>query len=75
MTNRRSLFGHAVIDAFKKLDPRHMVRNPVMFVVEIGSLLTNRLLVYDGLNMAFTEFKLRKNSACDHCGPVRASKT
>ena len=30
----------AVIEAFVKLDPRHMVRNPVMFVVEIGSVIT-----------------------------------
>ena len=29
--------------AFVKLDPRHMVRNPVMFVVEIGSVLTTVL--------------------------------
>ncbi|GAA2060346.1 potassium-transporting ATPase subunit KdpB [Catenulispora yoronensis] len=27
-------------DALKKLDPRTMVKNPVMFVVEIGSVLT-----------------------------------
>ncbi|MGW7586383.1 potassium-transporting ATPase subunit KdpB [Kitasatospora sp. NPDC054768] len=27
-------------DALRKLDPRHMVRRPVMFVVEVGSLLT-----------------------------------
>ena len=27
-------------DAFKKLDPRVQIRNPVMFVVEIGALLT-----------------------------------
>jgi len=27
-------------DAFKKLDPRWMVHNPVMFVVEVGSVLT-----------------------------------
>ena len=27
-------------DALKKLDPRVMVKNPVMFVVEIGSVLT-----------------------------------
>jgi K+-transporting ATPase ATPase B chain len=27
-------------DAFKKLDPRVQVKNPVMFVVEIGALLT-----------------------------------
>ena len=27
-------------EAVRKLDPRHMVRNPVMFVVEVGSVLT-----------------------------------
>src|ERR1700727_469954 len=30
----------ALIDSFKKLDPRVQVRNPVMFVVEIGSVST-----------------------------------
>jgi K+-transporting ATPase ATPase B chain len=35
----------AVVDAFKKLDPRHQVRNPVMFVVEVGSVLTTALFV------------------------------
>ena len=35
----------AAVDAFKKLDPRIQVRNPVMFVVFIGSLLTTGLWV------------------------------
>ena len=35
-----AILRRAVIDAFAKIDPRHMVRNPVMFVVEIGSLVT-----------------------------------
>ncbi len=30
----------ALIDSFKKLDPRVQIRNPVMFVVEIGSVIT-----------------------------------
>ncbi|HSD45672.1 MAG TPA: hypothetical protein VLB87_03585, partial [Pyrinomonadaceae bacterium] len=30
----------AILDAFVKLDPRKMMRNPVMFVVEVGSVLT-----------------------------------
>ena len=30
----------AMVDAFKKLDPRLMVKNPVMFVTEIGAVLT-----------------------------------
>src|SRR5579863_5098643 len=27
-------------DAFKKLDPRVQIKNPVMFVVEVGAVLT-----------------------------------
>jgi K+-transporting ATPase ATPase B chain len=34
----------ASIDALVKLNPRVMMRNPVMFVVEIGSVLTTALL-------------------------------
>src|SRR6266478_4375883 len=30
----------AVVDSFKKLNPRAMMKNPVMFVVEVGSVLT-----------------------------------
>ena len=30
----------ALIDSFRKLNPRWMVKNPVMFVVEVGALLT-----------------------------------
>ena len=36
---------HAVIDAFVKLNPRWMVRNPVMFVTEVGSILTTVLWI------------------------------
>ena len=39
------LYQRAGIDAFIKLDPRHMVRNPVMFVVEVGSVMTTILFV------------------------------
>jgi potassium-transporting ATPase ATP-binding subunit len=44
----RSLFDPAIMrravrDSFVKLDPRQMARNPVMFVVEIGSVLTTVL--------------------------------
>ena len=41
----RQIFAHALVDAFLKLDPRWMVKNPVMFVVEVGSLLTSALLM------------------------------
>ncbi|HTT09171.1 MAG TPA: potassium-transporting ATPase subunit KdpB [Gammaproteobacteria bacterium] len=35
----------ALIDAFKKLAPREQIRNPVMFVVFVGSILTTILFV------------------------------
>ncbi|WP_031407289.1 potassium-transporting ATPase subunit KdpB [Thiomonas sp. FB-Cd] len=38
-----SLVGPAVVESFRKLDPRVQFRNPVMFVVYVGSLLTTGL--------------------------------
>jgi potassium-transporting ATPase ATP-binding subunit len=43
----RDLLFRAAADSVRKLDPRHMVRNPVMFVVEIGSVLVTILAVTD----------------------------
>ena len=40
-----SILGPAVIDAVKKLDPRHQIKNPVMFVVLVGSMFTTGLFV------------------------------
>src|ERR1700733_12083058 len=40
----------AVIDSFRKLDPRVQLKNPVMFVVEVGALLTTIQLVRDTLH-------------------------
>jgi potassium-transporting ATPase ATP-binding subunit len=37
----------AIVDSFRKLNPRTMVKNPVMFVVEVGALLTSIQLVRD----------------------------
>jgi len=39
----RTLVWPAVVDAFRKLDPRVQWRNPVMFVVYIGSIVTTVL--------------------------------
>jgi potassium-transporting ATPase ATP-binding subunit len=39
----------ALRDAVIKLDPRIMARNPVMFVVEIGSILTSVLFIHDAV--------------------------
>jgi K+-transporting ATPase ATPase B chain len=42
----------AVIDAFRKLDPRTMIKNPVMFVVEVGAVLTSFQCVSDRVHHA-----------------------
>ncbi len=43
----------AIWDAFLKLNPRKMMGNPVMFVVEIGSVITTVLLVRGGTAFKF----------------------
>jgi K+-transporting ATPase ATPase B chain len=42
---RRELYRRAALDSFLKLNPRMQVRNPVMFVVEVGSVLTTGLWI------------------------------
>jgi potassium-transporting ATPase ATP-binding subunit len=58
-----SLFDPAIIvpaigDSFRKLHPRTLIRNPVMFVVEIVTVLTTILFLHDlitgGENLKFT---------------------
>ncbi|MGK5044047.1 potassium-transporting ATPase subunit KdpB [Janthinobacterium sp. GB1R12] len=44
-----ALIGPAIVDAFKKLDPRTQWRSPVMFVVYVGSIITT-LLAIQALN-------------------------
>jgi potassium-transporting ATPase ATP-binding subunit len=50
MAEKQSLWNPAILrqsalDSVRKLDPRLMVKNPVMLVVEIGSVLTSVLLI------------------------------
>ncbi|MDM5294277.1 potassium-transporting ATPase subunit KdpB [Peribacillus simplex] len=45
-TLNKEIVWQAIKDAFKKLDPRIMARNPVMFVVEIGFVITLLLSIF-----------------------------
>jgi molybdopterin-synthase adenylyltransferase len=36
----------------------------------IGKLLTDKFMVYDGLNMGFTELSVRRNPNCPHCASI-----
>jgi len=41
----RAILRQAAIDAFLKLNPLHLIKNPVMFVVEVGCILTTLLFI------------------------------
>ncbi|MBN9615320.1 MAG: potassium-transporting ATPase subunit B [Acidobacteriales bacterium 59-55] len=43
----RTIFQRALVDSIVKLNPRAMMKNPVMFVVEIGSAITSLYLFRD----------------------------
>ena len=45
----REIATRAVFDSFLKLDPRHLFRNPVIFIVEIGSVITTVIFVLDAI--------------------------
>src|ERR1700756_841480 len=47
-----AILSRAVVDSFRKLDPRTMVKNPVMFVVEVGAVLTTIQLAWNALHHA-----------------------
>ena len=58
-TRKRSLWDTRIVsralgDAFVKLNPRTMMKNPVMFVVEIGSVITTIYTVRDVLHAHHT---------------------
>ena len=42
-----SILRQAVVDSFTKLDPRRQFRNPVMFIVEVGSVVTTMVFVQE----------------------------
>ncbi len=40
----------------------------IKYITGTGRLLAGRLLRYDGLNLEFSEFKIKKDPECSHCG-------
>ena len=43
----RAIIGRASIDAFRKLDPRQLARNPVIFVTEVVSVIVTLIFIRD----------------------------
>ena len=47
-----ALLSRAIADSFRKLNPQTMAKNPVMFVVEVGAVLTTIQLVWNSWHHA-----------------------
>jgi molybdopterin/thiamine biosynthesis adenylyltransferase len=46
----------------------------IKYITGLGELLTNRILNYDALNMKFTEFTIKPDPNCEHCGKTARKK-
>jgi adenylyltransferase/sulfurtransferase len=44
------------------------VTEVIKYLCGLGRLLTNRFLIYDGLNMSFAEIQVERDPACPACG-------
>jgi molybdopterin-synthase adenylyltransferase len=44
------------------------VTEVVKYLTGLGKLLTDRFLIYDGLNMRFAEIQVSRDPLCPHCG-------
>jgi K+-transporting ATPase ATPase B chain len=51
-----SIVRRALFDALRKLNPVQQLKNPVMFVVEVGAFMTSAILIRDLLSGGGTEF-------------------
>ena len=45
----REIATRALLDSFFKLDPRHLIRNPVIFIVELGSVITTVIFIKNAI--------------------------
>jgi len=43
----------------------------IKYLTGIGELLTDKLLIYDGLNLEFTKLEVKRDPACQHCGHLK----
>lgn len=62
--SENKMFGYKIImnasfDSFRKLNPISLIKNPVIFIVAIGSFLTTIILLINSVNGKFTLFEFQ----------------
>lgn len=55
----KKLVKEAVIDSFIKLNPKHQIHNIVIFIVELGAIVTTGIVLYELCNGSFSNFNLQ----------------
>lgn len=55
---QKMVTGKAVKDCFRKLNPIHLIKNPVIFIVEAGAILTSLIVLSDIYHHQFSLFNL-----------------
>jgi adenylyltransferase/sulfurtransferase len=43
----------------------------IKYLTGIGEILTDQLLMYDGLNLEFTKLEVKRDPNCQHCGHLK----
>ncbi|NIO07971.1 MAG: adenylyltransferase, partial [Deltaproteobacteria bacterium] len=43
----------------------------IKYLTGIGEILTDKLLIYDGLNLEFTKLEVKRDPDCQHCGHLK----
>ncbi len=74
VADRYKILKTAMLDSFRKLNPRTMVKNPVMFVVEVGALLTSIQLIRVTLaarrRTSVSDCRSRSGCGSPFCSPI-----
>lgn len=55
----KSILKNAIRDSFKKLSPDYLIKNPVIFIVGIGAVLTTLIFIFDFSGGVYSSFNLQ----------------
>ncbi len=55
----RKIISQAIVDSFIKINPKLLLKNPVIFLVAIGAMLTSALFVINWINGNFSSFNFQ----------------
>lgn len=55
----KKMVKEALAESFIKLNPKHQIKNPVIFIVELGAAVTTGIVLYDIFGATYSSFNLQ----------------